>query len=93
MKVYSVFIVVPKKDQLKVNVSDFDFPNLAEIIVMGKSKFNYDVRLMLRSDIVVTVGDWHEDENCNKAIQIARIMEQEIIHESKYRAYVEQKYN
>jgi len=93
MRTYSVFIIVPETEKRKVKLADFDFPKLAEITVMGNSSFNYDVRLMLRSDLVVTAGEWHEDSNCNKAIQVARIMEQEVIHETNYQKYVEQKYN
>lgn len=93
MKAYSVFVIANKKDQSKIKLSDFSFEKCIEVIVMGKSKFNYDVRQMLRSDIVVTVGDWHECEQCNKAVQVARIMEQTVIHETNFRTYVEQNYN
>jgi hypothetical protein len=48
---------------------------------------------MLGSDLVVTVGYWHEDENCNKVVQVARIMGKTIIHETHFRNYVEQNYN
>jgi len=93
MKTYSVFIIVPEAEKKKVKLADFDSPNVSEIIIMGRKDFKYDVRLMLRSQLVVTAGEWHEDPNCNKAVSIARIMEQEVIHETNYQKYVEQKYN
>lgn len=94
MKVYkTIFILVPEKDKSTIEMKDFDFPLLGEILILGYSSFNYDVRKMLRSDLVVTVGEWHECKKCNTAIQVARLMEQPIIHSTKFRSYVEQNYN
>jgi hypothetical protein len=93
MKAYSVFIVAPEKELKEFKLGKFEFPKCAELNVLGRREFNFDVRVMLRSHLVVTVGDWHEDEKCTKAVQVARIMGQEVIHETKYRAYVESKYN
>lgn len=94
MKVYkTIFILVPDKDKGKVEMKDFEFPLLGEVLVLGFSSFNYDVRKMLRSDLVVTVGEWHECENCNIAIQVARLMKQPIIHSTSFQNYVKQNYN
>lgn len=94
MKVYkTVFIVVPDDAKSKIKLAEFTFPLVGEIIVMGHSTFNFDVRKMLRSDLVVTVGEWHECAKCSKAIQVARIMDQTVIHETTFKSYVEQNYN
>lgn len=89
----SIFIIV-RHDQLdQVNISNFTIPGnnvLQEINVMHERNFNHDVRLMLRSDLVVTVGDWPEDTNCQKAVQVARIMDKEVINAISFRNYVEQ---
>ncbi len=92
----SIFIIV-RFDQLdQVDISRFALPGdnvLQEINVMHARKFNHDVRLMLRSDLVITVGDWYEDTNCNKAVQVARIMDIEVINETTFQNYVEQTNN
>lgn len=94
MKAYSVFVVAPEKEQKDMKVGKFEFPKMAEINLLGQRiDFNFDVRVMLRSQLVVTTGDWHECEKCNKAIQVARIMGLTVIHETMYRNYVEQNYN
>lgn len=94
MKIYkNVFIIVPDSAKRKIKLSDFQFPLAGEIFVMGYSTFNFDVRKMLRSDLVVTVGQWHECEKCSKAVQVARIMDQTVIHETTFKSYVEQNYN
>lgn len=92
----SIFIIV-RHDQLdQVNMDNFTIPGnntLEEIIVMHQRNFNQDVRLMLRCDVVVTVGEWPEDTNCTKAVQVARIMEKEVVNAVSFRNYVEQSNN
>lgn len=89
MKFYSVFVVVPKTDRNKVRISDFTTEKTVEVLTFGASHIHYDVAKMLRAHVIVTVGEWHEDEDCKKAIQVARIMGKEVIHESKFQEYAE----
>ena len=91
MKIYkTVFVIVPDSEKKTVQLSAFAVKNYQDVLVMGFSQFNFDVRKMLRSDIVVTVGDWHSCENCIKAVQVARIMNLTVIHETNFKNYVEQ---
>lgn len=85
MRYSSVFVIVPKKDINTVRISDFTTEKTIEVQTFGKSHIDYDVAKMLRCHVIVTVGDWHEDENCNKAVQVARIMGKLIVHESKFK--------
>lgn len=99
MRTCSVFVICSEQEAKNIRLSEFEFPQMVEINMLGKTDkdgqndFRFDVRLMLRSHIVVTVGNWFEDEKCNKAVQVARIMDLEVIHHTQYKQYVEAKYN
>lgn len=99
MRTCSVFVICSEKEAPTIRLSDFEFPQMVEINMLGQTDehglndFKFDVRLMLRSHIVVTVGNWFNDERCNKAVQVARIMDLEVIHHTQYKQYVETNYN
>lgn len=93
MRVYSIYVIVSERDRDNVTFSRFDHPKVVEVLILGDSTLNYDVAKMLRADLIVTVGDWSENQDCIKAVQVARIMEKEVIHQSQFESYVEANYN
>lgn len=93
MKAYSVFVVVPEAERNNIKISDFTHEKVVEVLTFGESDITYDVAKMLRCHLIVTVGGWFSDENCNKAVQVARIMNKEVIHGSSFNSYVKEKYD
>lgn len=93
MNRFKVFMIVPEADLRTFKFCDYDHPNVEGILTLNSCDINHDVGRMLTSDLVVTVGDWNEDSNCVKAVQVARIMEKEVVHESQFKNYVEANHN
>jgi hypothetical protein len=48
------------------------------------------VRKASRCELLITVGDWAENPTLKKLIDVARIMNIQIIHETNFKKYVEQ---
>lgn len=92
MKTFSILLVCDDKHRPKISFSDFDHENLQEV------KFNLKVAKNLgnqisKCDLVVTCGDWNDSEICERAVQMARLMEIDVIHQTRYKDYVGKKYN
>lgn len=90
MRVYSVFVIAAAKESNIVRISDYTTEKTVEVLTFGESTLDYDVAKMLRCHVVVTFGNWHEDENCKKAVEVARIMNKDIVFASQFKKYAEE---
>lgn len=88
-----VFVIAPKNKVKAIELSKFTLNETSTVELFGHSHFLFDLRKMLKSDLVVTAGDWHEDPSCVKAVNIARIADLTVIHESHFKTYAEQNNN
>lgn len=92
MKTFDGIFIISKKGE-PIDLRKFEHQNIKFIEKFGFSDFKFDVRKMLKSDFVITYGDWHEDEDAKNAVLIARTCKMDVIHESQFKNYAEQKYN
>jgi hypothetical protein len=93
MKSISVFLIASEKEQQNVDISRFTFPNCVSVELNENKILSFDTRRMTKSDLVVTIGDWHLQKNCAKLVEIARILDIPVIHETSFDKYVSEKYN
>lgn len=92
MKTFKVLLVCDEKHRSKVSFSEFDHENLLEVQFIASSMKGIAKQLSI-TDLVVTCGDWHHCLECNKTIELARLIDIEVIHQTRYKDYVKQKYN
>jgi hypothetical protein len=90
MKVSKIYIVTPKGEQ--ISLSKFHIDGVESIDSIGLSEKGSIIQ-MLKSDLVITCGDWYNDQHCTDAVAIARIMKMEVIHETRFAQYVKQNNN
>jgi len=81
------------KSDAGISFSKFSHEKINAIEVFGNSELKFDIRKMLTADLVITCGEWYEDDNCKKAVLIARTCNMEVINELQFKNYVEQNYN
>lgn len=92
MKTFSVLLICEPKQRKGIGFADFDIPELLSVEFNSENLKNIGKQLST-TDLVVTCGDWNNCETCDKSVRIARLMDIEVIHHTRYRDYVEQKYN
>ena len=93
MKTCKIFLISSEKESSSICLEQFDDPKISEFLKFGSEELKTDVSNMLKFDLIVTIGNWFESEDAKKAVEIARLMELKVIHESNFKNYVEQNYN
>ena len=88
MRATRVFIVFAKDE--KPSLSKFAIEGVTKKVDLmdHETGLRESISRMLHYDLVVTCGQWHEDERCNQLIDIARKSDMKIIHESRFKYYV-----
>jgi hypothetical protein len=97
MKYNNLLIVADENTIENVSVKDFDFENCTGIT---KIDFTFNnptnnlrawVRVLAKSHLVVTIGDWASDKNLQILIDVARKLNIPVIPQSNFKKYVSEK--
>lgn len=98
----NVMIVASEQRQETIKISDFDFKNctalfLTEYNTCFPNHIQHNlkkwVRDLSRCKAIVTVGDWSDFQELKKLVEIARMLEVEVVAEPNWNKYVEQNNN
>jgi hypothetical protein len=90
MKKYTIFILAPEINGEVVAQTQSE--NLNGFFSLEKS-FKVSIIHLMKCDFVVTFGDWADNSNFKKIIEIARIAEIPVIHQTRYQNYVEEQFS
>ena len=90
MKHCNLLIIGSDESFKEVKLPDFDFPGCMEILTCQDRHLKTTTIRMMRSDLIVTLENWQDDEKCKKLIEIARIVGIKVVHHSIFKNYVQQ---
>lgn len=92
MKNLNILLIVSKSERNRISsITEFEERNILSVYMIDPEEENQSVIRLVKSNLIMTIGDWSKDPFCNKLVQIARILEKEIIHESQFKKYAEQR--
>lgn len=96
MQYNNLFIIAKADEQCTINLKEFNIDDFTAIQI-NEFKFNRIennvrlwVRMLTKSHLLVTVGDWQEDKNLQIIVDIARRLDIPVVPQSNFKKYVEQ---
>lgn len=92
MKALQVLIICNPEHREKVSFSDYDHESVAEINLIADD-IRKAAKQITQAHIIVTCGDWNNSNLCVKAVEVARLLDFEVIHQTRFLSYVEQNHN
>lgn len=91
MKKLKIMLIVSKSERNGIApINDIADENIQSVHLIDHEEEEQSVIRLVKSNLIMTVGDWSECSFCNKLVQIARLLDKEVIHESKFQKYAEQ---
>lgn len=91
MKNLKILLIVSKSERNGIApITEFEDQNIHSVHLLNHDNENETVIRLVKSNLILTIGDWSEDPFCDKIVKIARILEKEVIHESQFKKYAEQ---
>jgi hypothetical protein len=92
MKNLKIILIVSKSERNGIApITEFEDSNIHSVHLLDHENESDTVIRLVKSNLILTVGNWSEDPFCDKMVKIARLLEKEIIHESKFKKYAEQR--
>lgn len=95
-----ILVITPESHKPQPGlIAKFDHPSITNIAVTTFEFDNQDrclrqmVRKSSKCELLVTIGDWAENDTLVRLVNIARIMNIEVIHETNFSKYVDQQQN
>jgi hypothetical protein len=87
MKNHKILIVVDKETRSEVQLSKYELKNTKSINTIDP-KLKKVVKQINKANLIITQGNWFEDQLCRNAIEIARILNKTVIHHTTFNHYV-----
>ena len=73
---------------------NFDYPKIKEVIFLDlEESIHSQIPKMVDCDLIITCGDWESNQNCEILVDIARLLEIEVIHQIRFKEYAQENYN
>lgn len=94
----NILVVATAEHQKTLNIFDFVTPKCTGVLV---TEFSCNMQTQLISwvktlcdcNLVITTGEWSENQHLFSLVNIARSLQITVIHESNFQKYVEQHNN
>jgi len=96
---YNVLLVASEEALHTLDISKFTHDSFTSLETTERIYHHPDrqlkntVRKASRCELLVTIGDWSENASLRKLVDIARMMNITIIHETNFQKYVDQSEN